>query len=263
MIEKYDIIIQAGQSNAEGMGMGEVEKEYQPTFRICALSAEKTVEHFPENLKIVYADKPFDLEIAKEREYQGGKIADFALPFATLYEKELLDKDRKILIIRAAVGGSGFKKGQWLPEGVLYLKMLEMVDYALSLNPQNRVVGFLWHQGEHDAFEKNPPNRFKEQLKEMIISFRNHYDLNKLPFIAGDFVNEWKSENLSDCEPIVNAMKEVVKEIGYGDFIETSDLKSNNQTLSNGDNIHFCRSAQYVLGQRYFKAYKKIVIDKG
>lgn len=257
-MDKFDIIIQAGQSNAEGMGLGCVINEFQPSLRISSLSAEKTVEHLPENLKIVYADKPFDLKVAEERLSGGQKIADFALPFAQFYANELLQEDRKVLIIRAAVGGSGFYKKHWTRDGVLYTKMLEMLDYALSLNPENRLVAFLWHQGEHDAFEKNDPNVFKEQLKFMIENVRNRYSVPNLPFIAGDFVNEWKMKNLDDCIPIVEKIKETIKDVGCSAFIETSDLLSNNQAVKNGDDIHFCRAAQYELGKRYFKAYKSI-----
>lgn len=258
-MNKFDIIILAGQSNAEGMGLGEVENEFQPTEKIFSLTAERKVTHLPENLIIEYADQPFALRMAEERISGGKKIADFALPFARLYAKEQLNEDRKILIIRAAVGGSGFYKKHWTKDGILYLKMLEMIDYALSLNPENCLKAFLWHQGEHDAFEKNSPNLFKEQLKTMIENVRSRYDLPYLPFIAGDFVNEWKTKNLEDCIPIVEKIKDVINEIGYGAFIETSDLLSNNQKVNNGDDIHFCRAAQYEMGGRYFQAYKQII----
>lgn len=122
--------------------------------------------------------------------------------------------------MRAAVGGTGFVKGMWGLKDQLYLKMLEMTDYALSLNQANRVVGFLWHQGECDAFEKNEPDVFKQQLASMIRDVRVRYG-TELPFIAGD-------------------------------------LLSNNQKTGNGDDIHFCREALYVLGRRYFSAYKDV-----
>lgn len=33
--EKFDIIIQAGQSNSEGYGFGKVEGPYEPSDRMC------------------------------------------------------------------------------------------------------------------------------------------------------------------------------------------------------------------------------------
>ena len=46
----------------------------------------------------------------------------------------------------------------------------------------------------------------------------------------------------------------VYKEIGH--YIETSDLRSNNQKNGDGDEIHFCREDLQELGRRYFDAWK-------
>ena len=54
--------------------------------------------------------------------------------------------------------------------------------------------------------------------------------------------------------------QEVVREAGDSAFVQTSDLLSNNQKIQNGDDIHFCREALYILGQRYFEAFKEIFL---
>lgn len=160
---------------------------------------------------------------------------------------------RKLLIVRAAVGGSGFKKGHWGLENILHKKMIELVNYALSLNPENKVVAFLWHQGEHDAFEGNTPEVYHKQLTEMVSDVRARY--GNMPFIAGDFVNEWKSKNIESCAPIIDVIRQVICEMGNAAFVETADLPSNNQKICNGDDIHFCRQSLHELGKRYFEAY--------
>lgn len=170
----------------------------------------------------------------------------------------LLKDGRKLLIVRAAVGGSGFKKGHWGIKNILHKKMIELVDYALSLNPENRVVVFLWHQGEHDAFEGNKPEVYHDQLTEMLFDVRTRY--GNIPFIAGDFVDEWKSKNLDSCNPIVSVIRMVLHEVGNSGFIETYDLLSNNQTISNGDDIHFSRQSLHELGRRYFESYRGLII---
>ena len=256
-MEKFDIVIQAGQSNAEGMGIGEVERKYEENENIFHLNAEKTVEYPPERVTVTFADKPFSLEVADEREYTQGKLGDFSLSFSCSYIKNgLLSEDRKLLIVRAAIGGTGFQKGHWTKDGELYLKMLEMCDYALDLNPENRIVGFLWHQGEHDALEGNSPENYYNQLSELVQTVRNRY--GKIPFIAGDFVKEWKTKNITICQPIVDVIKKVVKDMGNAGFVETSDLLSNNEKTGNGDDIHFCRDALYELGNRYFDEFSKL-----
>lgn len=259
----YDVIIEAGQSNAQGCGRGPVTEEYVPDEDIIYLYqkfdiVDKIVDGIWK-MTVNILDPAFYLKVADEGEDKLGKVGDFSLTFATEYKKQgFLEKGRKLLIVRAAVGGTGFMKKQWGTTDELYLRMLEMTDYALSLNPENRIVGMLWHQGEHDAFEGNPPDSFEEQLKEMITDFKNRYGINDLPFVSGDFVNEWKSKNIESCAPIVGKIKKVTASEN-GAFVETADLLSNNQKIGNDDDIHFCRESQHILGKRYFEAYKNIM----
>ncbi|MBQ9714457.1 MAG: hypothetical protein IJV83_03960 [Clostridia bacterium] len=257
--QKFDIIIQAGQSNAEGCGVGAVSQELIPSSNVYYLYAEKEVVVTEENMKITYLDKPFVIEPAKEREGENGILGDFSLTFAEEYEKAgLLADDRALLIIRAGVGGTGFKKKQWGLQDILYLKMLELADYALSLNSENRIVGLLWHQGEHDAFENNSPEIYKEQLSALLNGVRTRYG-KEIPFIAGEFVNDWKSKNLDICTPILEKIQQVVSESGNARYVETADLLSNDQKNGNGDDIHFCRESLHILGRRYFVAYQNIL----
>ena len=259
--KKFDIIIQGGQSNAFGMGWGPVEEEYQADEDILYLDADKiTSEGIVDGvwgLVLEYLDKPFEISVASNRTLDGRIVGDFALTFAQEYKKKYLAEGRKILIVRAAVGGTGFMKKHWRVGDIVYEKMLQLIDYALGLNPENKIVGFLWHQGEHDAFEGNAPDVFKGQLETMLSSVKQRYHIPDLPFVCGDFVNEWKTQNLESCNPIVDKIREVAK-WANGEFVETSDLLSNNQKNGCGDVIHFCRSALQELGKRYFDAYERI-----
>lgn len=113
---KFDIIIQGGQSNAEGLGIGPVKSELLPSMseNIFYLESEKTVEHLKECVRITFANKPFVIKLAKERVSEQNLVGDFSLAFGSEYEKEMMqNSDRKLLIVRAAVGGTGFVKGQW------------------------------------------------------------------------------------------------------------------------------------------------------
>lgn len=261
-MDKFDIVILAGQSNAQGSGLGEVKKPYIPNPCIMQLDIQKTVVHTPETLVVDFIGEPI-LSVAEESDEGNGKLGNFALSFAQKYlENGLLAADRKLLIVRCAIGGTGFKKKHWGLNDVVYLNMLKMVDYAVNLNTENRLVALLWHQGEHDAFEKNDPQVYEKQLKDLINSVRDRYHAPKLPFIAGDFVADWKGKNLDDCLPIIDKIKQVVKSVGVGAFVETSDLLSNDQANQNGDDIHFCRSALYELGNRYFEAFQGLLEEE-
>lgn len=248
--EKFDILIQAGQSNSEGYGFGSVEEPYQP------------------NDLIWYMNDDFTMSIAAEK-VNGNEIqSTYALSFAQEYLRDnLLQTGRKLLILRTSVGGTGFSDHRWNMSGDLYLRMMEMIRTALALNEENRIVGFLWHQGETDALNNVIYEVHYDQLRGLLRSVCEEFDVPEMPFIAGDFVQHWASENMEIAFPIVKAIRDVCSKYGHGAFVETDGLLSNSQelgrwTLGWDDNIHFSRKSVYVLGKRYFEAYKDILSKK-
>lgn len=239
--EKFDIIIQAGQSNSEGCGQGDTEKPYSP------------------NENIWYLNNDFSISMAQERVWENSVVSDFSLSFAREYEESgKLMSGRKVLIIRAAVGGTGFLDNRWKPNDDLFLRMMKMITTALELNTANKLVALLWHQGETDASLNADFQTHYKNLSTLINNVRKTYKCKNLPFIAGDFVHHWKSENMKICEPVIDAIKEACSDIGNAIFIDTTGLQSNDQRIGNQDNIHFCREALYQLGVKYFKAYEEL-----
>lgn len=264
-MDKYDIVVLAGQSNAEGNGLGAVRRPYREDPRVFALRDKNAglIGFDDKGLLRVGGDFDPDITVAREKVIGGKKVADFGLSFAREYVANgLLKDDRKLLIVNAAVGGTGFAKHQWGETAVLQERAFKMVDYALSLNAENKVVAFLWHQGEHDAYEnrdlslKTKEAYYYEKFGNLVNKFLSEY--GKMPVIAGGFCKEWASGEFAEhCKVITKATKKVLKNVG-GAFVTTDDLLSNNQDSGNGDNIHFCRKSIYVLGKRYFKAFTKI-----
>lgn len=256
-MDKYDIFIQAGQSNADGYGHGPAECPYVPDERILYFTAgnPEAGEYYPKG--------EYTIQIAAERPKADGdpedRVGDFALSFAQKYvEAGLLAPDRKLLIVRTAVGGTGFLKHYWQVGDPLYLRMLQMTDYVMNLNPENRLMGLLWHQGEHEAAFHNGPQVYHEQLRDVVESVRQHYGKPDLPFVCGGFCDEWARNNQPDSDIIMDVIRSVAKETG-GQYIETGDLRSNNQKFGSGDEIHFCREDLQELGRRYFDAYQKLI----
>lgn len=249
--EKFDILIQAGQSNSEGYGFGPVEEPYEP------------------NEQVWYMNGDFTLCCAAEK-VTGNEIqSNYALSFAREYVKNgWLKEGRKLLILRCAVGGTGFLDDHWKLTDDLYLRMMEMTRTALALNEENRLVGFLWHQGETDAGLGASYETHYKNLKNLLCSVREEFQVPGLPFIAGDFVHHWKNENIDICKPVVDAIQDVCKDCGHGIFVETDGLLSNLQELKRNplgweDPIHFSRKAVYELGKRYFEAFQKVSAEAG
>ena len=238
--EAFDIIIQGGQSNSEGCGIGPVNHPYEPR---------------PD---ILVMDNTFKISILQEKVWENNTVGNFVQTFAEDYiNNGKLEDGRKLLILMAAVGGTGFYDNRWGMKDDLFLKMTEMIKKALALNPANRTVTFLWHQGETDTGNPVRDIHYKN-LTTLVKSIRQTAKNENLPFIAGDFVQQWKQNNLEICIPIVTAIKDVCKDIGNAAFVESDGLTSNDEVLGNGDDIHFSREALYKMGHRYYDAHCRI-----
>lgn len=260
--EKLDIIIIAGQSNAEGNGLGYCGKEIiNPDI----LQLQELSMNFSEDYSEIFCENEYYISVAKESVSAYIKKADISETFANDYIKAgYLQENRKILIVKAAVGGSGFARKQWGVHSGLYKRLLDMTNYALGLNPENRIVAFLWHQGEHDAFENaslSARERYEfyySKLSEMLKDFTARYDKQDFPIICGEFCNEWADKNKVACDAVEKATKDFCSESKRYGFVSSEGLLSNNQKIKNGDDIHFCRASIYDLAERYFSEFQKI-----
>ncbi len=271
---KFDIIVVAGQSNAAGTGIGETDCPYVPTEKVMMLVGD-THPYFDNNSEGAYtlfinADAPLQIYTADERfNADGVRLGQFQLSFAKeYYEKYLKDSDRKVLIVQAAVGGTCFARNEWGTEGaVLYDRLIKMTQYALSLNSENRLVAFLWHQGESDTYERPElelQERYevhKKNLSAMIAAFCDNFECREIPIIAAGFVDEWYQKFKEPADAVYAAIKEVFAQYNSV-FLDTSMLKSNNQQTGNGDDIHFCRDALQRLGRLYFDGFVKLTSKK-
>ena len=267
--EKYDIVVLAGQSNAHGHGLGPVENEFVPDERISLLTDDADIcfkkdENGQDYLYLPEKCKKH-ISIATEFGTPENKTGNFALIFAKKYlERGFLKEGRKLLILRAAVGGTGFAKKQWGVGNVLYERLVDMTKVALDLNPENRIVAILWHQGEHDAFEnagmpaQERSNFYFNSITAMFNDYFDKFGLQNIPFIAGGFVSEWYLKNKDTCDAVYAGMKKFLCDVG-GKFVNTEDLPSNNEKIKNYDDIHFCRESLYTLGERYFAQFEEII----
>jgi len=250
--QPFDIIIQAGQSNSDGTGYGCAARPYQVKQTVWYMESPN-----PEGKK-----EFDDLVITKACEMVSGNHiqSNYSLAFADCWLNDgLCAEGRALLILRASVGGTGFDDGRWTMDGDLYLRMMEMIRTALSLNPENRLRAFLWHQGENDTNHLTH-DEYYAALSALLDSVRTGFDCPELPFVCGDFVHQWEMNNLAVCEPIISAQRDLCANTPNCAFVETDELPSNDETgVQPGDTIHFCRESLYRLGRKYYAAYRDIV----
>ena len=145
--------------------------------------------------------------------------------------------------------------------------MTKMVKEALSMNPENRIKAFLWHQGEHDGYENGEAGLTRDEIKAhyrknldaLISAFRSEFG-EDIPFISGGFTHTWLEEYPDSIGAVSEVLAESSEEWDNACFVgETQDLKTNDEVVGNGDTVHFSREGLNVFGKRYYAAYKKIV----
>lgn len=267
--EKFDIIILAGQSNAWGCGIGPSEEDYAASERVLWLCDDAPIgfkrDEHGEDYLFVPEECSKTMRIASEEEENGGKKGNFALFFAKRYiEDGRLGEGRKLLIINSSIGGTGFAKKQWGLGAPLYERLCDMTEQALGMNPENRVVALLWHQGEHDAFENaylTPSERhdfYLSSVSSMMEDYFSRFALRGVPVIAGEFCSEWYRKNKETCDAVLAATRDFLGSVG-GELASSEGLLSNNEKNGNGDDIHFCRDSLRELGYRYYEKFKVIV----
>lgn len=267
---KFDIIIVAGQSNAEGHGIKKDDKEIisDKVYQIAAKNhiGTKVLDDGKVIIDMIYPTEIVFEKAHERKDSTGKKFADFSETFAQSYIKGGFLKDgRKVLIAKTAVGGTGFARKEWGVGNILFERLNLMTDYALKLNKENRIVAFLWHQGEHDAVEnadfsaKERYDFYSTNFKKQILAFREKYGQD-IPVIAGEMVNSWADlpENKVKCDAVEKAMKDVCCEIGKAAVVISEGLLSNDDAFKNGDNIHFCADSVYEFGRRYYSLFEKI-----
>ncbi len=247
--QKWDIVIQAGQSNSEGYGHGDAKNPVDASDRVWYLDQNQVISQ------------------AGERVIGNAIYSDFSLSFAREYIKEgHLAHDRNLLILRCAVGGTGFLGGHWRLQDRLYLQMLDMIQTARALNDDNRFVAFLWHQGEDDANLNADYATHYTHLHTLISSVRQYVGLPDLPVVAGDFVQRWKTLHIGTTEEVVQAIHAVMTDLDRAGFVETQGLPANSEDGSqppNEDHVHFSREALMALGERYYAVYAGILKGAG
>ena len=267
----FDIIVLAGQSNAEGNGVSLEDKPFVMPGVYEIIDKNKYGMKLKEDgsydsLDFVYPVETIIRELQERKNDSGTHYcSDISLSFVEQYKKSrFYSSNRKILVIKTAYGGSGFAFDQHGVGNPLYRRMLDMINVGLSLNKENRIVAFLWHQGEHDAFE-NAQFGYDERyeyyysnLLKMLLAFREEYKQFDFPIVTGELCRDWKKRYKVESEAVEKATIDVCNKIGNAAFVHASDLPSNAEAINNGDLDHFSRESVWILGKRYFEAFASL-----
>ena len=248
----FDCFVIIGQSNAEGNG--------KPKDDYFDFSDPRIFNFSPGNEFMVYANK---LILAKERilNIQGELPGDSTvISFTTGFAKNYLAENptKRVCLIGCALGNTGFSSNHWNPGDPLYNTTVEVCNRFLTLYPDSKIKGFLWHQGERDIDNSYDPATYQTKLEAMIAALRtNITGCAEVPFITGNYSPNW-----SIGFPIKSAYEaannSITKRIDYTGNVISTGLSGN---LS-GDEIHFDARSQRILSQRYYSQYKFALTNK-
>jgi len=257
LAEGYDIIIVAGQSNATDRGEGTFSGRFESEDgRI------RQIGRFGDDaMQVVPVGRLHDGVIWGGLQHWDDNpttyYMGFALPFARLYARYRLSRRRTALIIPAARGGTSIQswlgeEGQPFPE--LYPDMLQRIGHAKSLPGTNRIVAFLWHQGERDVLNGMTPSTYRAKRIEFFARIRSDIR-GKYPILTTKFTEAWLTGDPVKLA-FERAMVAATMEDGRGAIVSRAGLPSNGEVLGTNEFIHFSAPANQTLGVRLFRAWE-------
>lgn len=176
--------------------------------------------------------------------------------------------DTKIALIKSSVGGTYLGKSEdWLPPssnngngGRLYNNMMGHIDAALrSFNsafdtslyvPQ--WAGFVWFQGEFDAYDLQYANVYEQNLTNLINDIREHVEVDDLPVIIPmiDVQSQWTHNGVVRTADIT-----VSQNMENVDTVDTKGLPT--------DGTHYRADGYITIGKRCAERWLAMDFDYG
>lgn len=174
--------------------------------------------------------------------------------------------ERQLVLIKYAVDATSLLA--WAPvwdsvganitnnaqDGPLYEQLLSIVA-SVPLRADAEFVGFLWMQGERDAFFPAAGAEYLRNLEKLVQCLREDLGELNMPFVLGQ-VNpprdRWAAADL-----VREAQREAEAQISSTRLVFTDDLPKL------GDEVHYNTDGQLELGRRFARAYLDLLVASG
>ena len=247
--EAYDVFLIAGQSNTLNGCCQDpaIQKEDSLILQLGRFNDD--------NLKLISAKEPLAHHNAKPNRI------GFAMTFVKLYKENYLGEGKKILIIPAGHGGTGFIDNHWNPGDDLYEDAMMRVNYVFEKFPKSKLKAILWQQGEKDVNQKS--DHYRADLDTMIVQIRKDIKVAdvSVPFFMGGMVPYWveQKKRREVQQRYIRKTSERHRNVWYVSPYDPFTIRKKN---NKEDDIHYDAKGQVELGKRYFTNYKTY-IEKG
>lgn len=257
-----DIIILAGQSNKQGQGIVGAEDTGHPR-----------VFEFTQSNETILAEHPLNHFNASYSSHETRSLKmGMDIDFAKLYV-DTIPKNRNVVLVPCALGGSGFYGGNGLwnidnfldpnnHSGYLAQSMIERGQAALESaggrdNVQrglinNRIVAVLWHQGEHDHTVATQ-DEYSYALDRLIQYTRVQFGF-EVPWIVGDLTDGGYPATGDDPR---SSLADLPNRLRFTGFAPSTGFVGKNPPTD----YHFSAAEQRIFATRYWTAYQEAVTN--
>lgn len=231
-INKFKLIITAGQSNDVGLGGVTSNTLDVAVDRIYQLGREA-----PHNMEIMTAFDPM------QHYNVNTTTAGVGVGFNLTNAKKLLatiNSDEALVILPCGFGNTGFSGNNWNPGNTLYEDMISRIIAFLQLYPNSQIIIWDWHQGEFDDLQTQ--SYYTTHIQAMVADARSRISaLASVPFIVGGTLIGGNQTVAS----ISSALANVPATITNASYTTPVNL------VSGGDNLHYSAASYRTFGARY------------
>lgn len=230
------VFILAGQSNMKGQGH----------------TAELPAEFARDNPEVQIASYPAPAFQALGPRSLGATFGPEVV-FGTEMARAL---KRPVGLIKLSVGGTSLEQ-HWNPvasnaathTGELYHRLLSYVRTVREKNPQIRIAGMIWMQGEADSrYHAKTAAQYRGKLEALIDGCRAQFGVTNLPFVCGRIhpPEKW---------PYVKQVREAQETLARPNYawFSCDDL------AMHPDDLHYDTAGQIELGKRFAAGMLKLM----
>lgn len=215
-----DIYLVIGQSNMAGRA--EIESPLKDTLsNVYLFKGEKDDIWVP-------AVNPFNLYSTIRKEVAMQKLSP-AYQFAKVLSEN--NPENSIGLVVNVRGGTALS--EWMPGTHYYQEVIRRSKLATQ---DGAIKGIIWHQGESDV---NKIDGYLPNLQILIESLRKDLENSKIPFIAGQLLNN--NPQRQDFNAMILKLPQIVPNTAVVSSAGTYSF----------DGTHFDSKSQLLLGERY------------
>ncbi|QHI39252.1 hypothetical protein IMCC3317_46570 [Kordia antarctica] len=249
-IKDVQIVLLAGQSNMAGAG----------NFDELDASEIKRIEKISSRVSLSYNGKP-----SKPLSYYDNKPSE-KYGFLKRFGPEIFigltlaenNPDQHYVLIKRSQGGTALY-GAWNPNWTaekakavekpkkqnvqLYATHIEDIRTNLkSLEAQNKtykIIGLAWMQGENDAAKEISATTYEANLKTLIKSYRDEFNVEDMPFVIGQINSRYGKFKVKGPAMVRQAMEDVANSDENAAIIKTTTNTTWNDYPKHSDNVHY------------------------